>query len=105
MNRFTLSKLASAVTLCLASLGVQAQAQAGASGSTESVVCAVADDLTLAQRGIVKAAAQGNGSLRMYVRRTQLIYGLNTMEALGWLEAHPQARATCVVRVASAQVQ
>ena len=105
MNRFNFAKFSSTITLCLAGLAVHAQAPAGAPGSTESVVCAVADDLTSAQRGIVRSAAQGIGPLRQFVERTQLIYGLNTMEAIAWLDAHPKARATCVVQVASAQTQ
>lgn len=65
---------------------------------TATSACAAAADLTIAQRGVAAAAAQGVAPLRQYVARTRTIFELDMMEVAAWLEQ----RQGCAQPVASA---
>jgi hypothetical protein len=98
MNRTFFTLTALTASLCIAPSATNAQdARLAAASNAE---CARAAHLSHVQRRIVEKAAQGVVALRQFVWRTRMIYQLDTMETVAWLEQRRALLAACEQRSA-----
>jgi hypothetical protein len=65
-----------------------------------SAECSLAAHLSSLQGRIVDKAAQGTVPLRQFVWRTRMIYQLDTMETVAWLDQRRALLAACEQRSA-----
>ena len=101
MNR-TLSALISlTASLCIASLPAQAQdAQVSAATTISNAECAGTAHQSHVQRRIIEKAAQGIVPLRQFVWRTRMVYQLDLMDTVAWLDRQRALLAACEQRSA-----
>ena len=101
MNAILRTSLIAVAIFCLA----PAQAQtvdatvAAAAGKT---ACNAPESLGHVQRRIVEKAAEGGPSVLQFVHRTRMIYQLDPIETVHWLDRRRAAKAACAVALADA---
>ena len=103
MNRtLTLAALISlSASLYIAPLPTHAQAaQVTTAATLLNAECAGAAPLSYAQGRIVEKAAQGIVPLRQFVWRTRMIYQLDLLESVAWLDQRRALLAACEQRSA-----
>lgn len=101
MNRYiTLTALA---LLCGASFSARADdgdtLQVAAATATGAAECRTAG-LTRVEHQVVDKAAQGPRALVQFVHRTRMIYQLDAMETVAWLDRQRDAQRTCALGLA-----
>jgi hypothetical protein len=102
MNRILSTLIPLTASLCIASSLAHAQDVQIATATTVSdAECAGAARLSHVQARIVEKAAQGVVPLRQFVWGTRMIYQLDTMESVAWLDQRRTLLAACGQRVAS----
>jgi hypothetical protein len=88
-------------SLCIAPFLTHAQdAQLATATAISNAECAGAAHLSYVQGRIVEKAAQGIVPLRQFVWRTRMIYQLDTMETVAWLDQRRALLAACEQRSA-----
>jgi hypothetical protein len=98
MNRTLFTLIPLTASLCIASSLTHAQdARLAAASEAE---CARAAHLSQLQGRIVEKAAQGIVPLRQFVWRTRMIYQLDTIETVAWLDQRRALLAACAQRSA-----
>jgi hypothetical protein len=100
MNRYiTLTALA---LLCGASFSARASDDdtVQAAAATGAAECRAAPGLTRVERQVVDKAAQGVRPLMQFIQRTRMIYQLDAMETVAWLDRQREAQRTCALGVA-----
>jgi hypothetical protein len=100
MNRtMTLTALA---LLCSASFSARAgdDATVLAVASTGAVECHPDAGLTRVERQVVDKATQGIRPLAQFIYRTRMIYQLDLMQTVAWLDQRREAQRTCMASVA-----
>ena len=94
----------SIVALCLA-LPATSRAQAVdptvAAVTPSAAECARVEALSNTQRRVVDQAAGGVKSLISFVHGTRMIYQLDLMETVRWLEARQASQRACAIAAAS----
>ena len=101
MNRTLSTLIPLAASLCIAPFLAHAQdAQAIAAAAISNAECAGAAPLSYAQGRIVEKAAQGIVPLRQFVWRTRMIYQLDLLESVAWLDQRRALLAACEQRSA-----
>ena len=102
MNRTLSTLIPLTASLCIAPSLVHAQdALVTTAATTNSYAeCAGAAHLSFLQGRIVEKAAQGIVPLRQFVWGTRMIYQLDTMETVAWLDQRRELLAACEQRSA-----
>lgn len=99
MNRTLSTLIPLTASLCIAPFPTHAQdAQLAAATAFSNAECAGAAHLSHVQGRIVEKAAQGVVPLRQFVWRTRMIYQLDTMETVAWLDQRRALLAACEQR-------
>ena len=93
MNRVLFTLVPLTASLCITPSLTHAQDARIATAS--SAECAGAAHLSQLQGRIVEKAAQGVVPLRQFVWRTRMIYQLDTMETVAWLDQRRALLAAC----------
>jgi hypothetical protein len=102
MNRILSTLIPLTASLCIAPFLAHAQdVQVATAATVSNAECAAAAQLSHVQRRIVEKAAQGVVPLRQFVWGTRMIYQLDTMESVAWLDQRRALLAACEQRVAS----
>ncbi len=95
MNRsITVAALA---LLCSAPLSARAAdgVQLAAASAPSAAECERSASLSRVQRQLVEKAAQGVRPLAQYIYRTRMIYQLDVMETVAWLDQRRELRQAC----------
>jgi hypothetical protein len=102
MNRTFCTLITLAASVCIAPLQARAQdAQVMTATSTVSEAeCAGAAHLSYTQRRVAELATQGIVPLRQFILRTRMIYQLDLMETVAWLDHRRALMAACEQRSA-----
>lgn len=102
MNRTFCTLITLAASVCIAPLQARAQdAQVMTAASTVSEAeCAGAAHLSYTQRRVAELATQGIVPLRQFILRTRMIYQLDLMETVAWLDHRRALLAACEQRSA-----
>jgi hypothetical protein len=101
MNRTLSTLIPLAASLCIVPFQAHAQdAQVSTATTIPNAECAGAARLSSLQGRIVEKAAQGTVALRQFVWRTRMIYQLDTMETVAWLDQRRALLAACEQRSA-----
>jgi len=101
MNRTLAVLIPLTASLCIAPfLGHAQDAQVTTPTTISSAECSLAAHLSSLQGRIVDKAAQGTVPLRQFVWRTRMIYQLDTMETVAWLDQRRALLAACEQRSA-----
>jgi hypothetical protein len=101
MNRTLSTLIPLAASLCVAPFLTHAQTgQATTGASISNAQCVGAASLSYVQGRIVEKAAQGIVPLRQFVWRTRMIYQLDLMESVAWLDQRRALLAACEQRSA-----
>jgi hypothetical protein len=101
MNRTVCTLTTLAASLCIAPIPALAQDVQVATATTISAAeCAGAAHLNNMQGRIVAEAAQGIVPLRQLLWRTRMIYQLDLMETVAWLDQRRALLAACEQRSA-----
>ena len=101
MNRTFSTLILLTATLCIAPFLAHAQdAQVTTPITIASAECANAAHLSYVQGRIAEKATQGTVPLRQFVWRTRMIYQLDTMETIAWLDQRRALLAGCGQRSA-----
>ena len=101
MNRTLITLIPLTASLCIAPFLTHAQdAQLTTATAISNAECAGAAHLSYVQGRIVEKAAQGIVPLRQFVWRTRMIYQLDTMETVAWLDQRRALLAACEQRSA-----
>lgn len=97
MNRIALASIPVAACLCLTPLAGHAQDRsvAAVTASVSAAECARAASMTNVQRQVVAKAAQGIRPLVQFIYRTRMIYQLDAMETVAWLDQRREMQAAC----------
>jgi len=99
MNRTLTTLIPLTASLCLAPFLTHARdVQLITATTVSDVECAAAARLSAVQGRIVEKAAQGIVPLRQYVSRTRMIYRLDLMESVAWLDQRRALLAACEQR-------
>jgi hypothetical protein len=99
MNRTVSTLILLTAALCTAPFLAHAQdAQATTATLISNAECAGAVHLTYVQGRIVEKATQGIVPLRQFVWRTRMIYQLDLMESVAWLDQRRALLAACEQR-------
>lgn len=99
MNRTLSTLIPLTASLCIAPFLTHAQdAQLTTATAISNAECAGAAHLSYVQGRIVEKAAQGIVPLRQFVWRTRMIYQLDTMETVAWLDQRRALLAACEQR-------
>ena len=100
MNRTT--TLTALALLCSASFSARAgdDATVLAAASTGAAECHSDAGLTRVERLVVARAAQGIRPFAHFVYRTRMIYHLNLMQTVAWLDQRREAQRACMTSVA-----
>jgi hypothetical protein len=72
---------------------------AAAPAAPSAAECERSASLTRVQRQLVDRAAQGTRPLAQYIYRTRMIYQLDVMETVAWLDQRRELRQACGERV------
>jgi hypothetical protein len=94
MNRILFASISLAASLCIAPFPAHAQ-DAQAAAATTNAECAGAANLSTLQGRIVEKAAQGLVPLRQFTWRTRMIYQLDPVETVAWLDQRRALLAAC----------
>ena len=101
MNRTLSTLLPLTASLCIAPFLTHAQdTQLTTATAISNAECASAAHLSYVQGRIVEKAAQGMVPLRQFVWRTRMIYQLDLMETVAWLDQRRARLAACEQRSA-----
>lgn len=101
MNRTASTLFALAAALCMAPHLARAQdVQLSAATTVANAECARAAHHSSLERRIVEKAAQGIVPLHEFVWRTRMIYQLDTLEMVAWLDQRRAVLAACDQRSA-----
>lgn len=101
MNRTFSTLIPLAAALCIVPFLAQAQdAQADTPPAIANAECGRAANPSALQARIVEKAAQGIVPLRDFVWRTRMIYQLDLMESVAWLDQRRALLAGCERRSA-----
>ena len=101
MNRTVSTLLPLAAALCIAPHVARAQdVQLSAATSVSNAECARAAHLSSLQGRVVEKAAQGIVPLHEFVWRTRMIYQLDTLETVAWLDQRRAVLTACDQRSA-----
>jgi hypothetical protein len=101
MNRTLSTLIPLTASLCLAPLLAHAHdAQVTKATTISNAECAGAAHLSYVQGRIIEKAAQGIVPLRQFVWRTRMIYQLDLMETVAWLDQRRTLLAACDQRSA-----
>ena len=100
MNRYITP--AAPALLCGASFSARAgdDDTVQAAAATGAAECRAAPGLTRVERHLVDKAAQGVRPLMLFIQRTRMIYQLDAMETVAWLDRQREAQRTCALGVA-----
>lgn len=95
MNRSII--VAALALLGSASLSVHAadSLQLAAASAPSAAECQRSASLTRVQRQLVDRAAEGMRPLVQYIHRTRMIYQLDVMETVAWLDQRRELRQAC----------
>ncbi|WP_280155956.1 hypothetical protein [Piscinibacter sp. XHJ-5] len=100
MYRTFATLIAVPAALCIAPFPAHAQDAEAAAVRTSDAGCASAATLSNLQGRIVDKAVQGTVPLRQFVWRTRMIYQLDVMDTLAWIDQRRAALAACEQRTA-----
>jgi hypothetical protein len=101
MNRTFCTLITLAASVCVAPIQVLAKdAQVIPTTTTSSSECAGAAHLSYVNGRVVELATQGIDPLRQFLLRTRMIYQLDLMEAVAWLDQRRALLAACEGRSA-----
>jgi len=101
MNRTPLNLILLTASLCIAPPPTHAQdAQVAIATTVSDAECARAAHLTQVQGRIVEKAKQGMVPLRQFVWGARMIYQLDLLEAVAWLDQRRALLAACEQRSA-----
>jgi len=101
MNRTLCTLIPLAAFLCIAPIRAHAQdAPLNAATTIANAECAGMAHLSPLQGRIAGKAAQGSVPLRQFIWRTRMIYQLDTMETVAWLDQRRALLAACEKRSA-----
>ena len=103
MNRTFCTSITLAAAVCIAPFAARAQdARVTTAATVSQAECAGAAHLSYTQRRVADLATQGIDPLRHFILRTRMIYQLDLMETVEWLDRRRALLAACGQR--SAQV-
>jgi hypothetical protein len=101
MNRTLSALIPLTASLCIVPFPAHAQdARLTTAATISNAECAGAAHQSYVQGRIVEKAAQGMAPLRQFVWRTRMIYQLDLMETVAWLDQRRALLATCEQRSA-----
>ena len=101
MNRTLSTLIPLTASLCIVPFLTHAQdAQLTTATTISNAECAGAAHQSYLQGRIVEKAAQGIVPLRQFVWRTRMIYQLDLMETVAWLDQQRALLAACEQRLA-----
>jgi len=101
MNRTALTSIPLAAALCIAPFLAHAQdSQLSAAATVSNAECARAAHLSPLQGRVVEKAGQGILPLHEFIWRTRMIYQLDTLETVAWLDQRRAVLAACDQRSA-----
>ena len=101
MNRTLTTLFPLAASLCIATCPAHVQAAPFTTAATvASAGCASATPLSHVQARIVEKAEQGVVPLRQFVWRTRMVYQLDLLESVAWLDQRRAQLADCEQRSA-----
>lgn len=103
MNRPFCTLITVAASLCIAPIQALAKdAQVIPATATSAAECAGAAPLSHVHARVADVATRGIDPLRQFILRTRMIYQLDLMETVAWLDQRRALLAACEERSASA---
>ena len=101
MNRTLCTLITLAASVCIAPFQARAQdAQVMTATTVSEAECAGATHLSYTKRRVAELATQGIVPLRQFIWRTRMIYQLDLMETVAWLDHRRALLAACGQRSA-----
>ena len=101
MNAILRTSLIALAIFCLAPAQAQS-VEPTVAMSASKAACTAPETLALVQRRIVEKAAEGGPAVIQFVHRTRMIYQLDPIETVAWLDQRRAAKAACAVALADA---